>query len=129
MCQCLISYNHFEFSRQVKIRPVTNGGLEGQVPPPSFWQISQPYLNQVRGHIIPIQYYVPLWIFRPYDGPFFMILLIAEKMRLCNCSFFFLPFLQCSTASRRGLLNNECYSFFNALAFLVADSLFLRYII
>ena len=49
-----------------KTGPSQAGGPGGHVPP-TFWQISEPYLNQ-GGYIIPTQY-VPPWIFRPCDGP------------------------------------------------------------
>ena len=36
--------------------------------PPHFWA-DQLALSQPGGHIIPIQYYVPPWIFRSCDRP------------------------------------------------------------
>ena len=42
-------------------------GAKGYVPP-SFWQISRPYINQ-ESRLCSAHYCMPPWIFRPSDGP------------------------------------------------------------
>jgi hypothetical protein len=45
-----------------------NQGCKGCMCPPSFWQISWPYINQ-ESRLCSAHYFVPPRIFRPSDGP------------------------------------------------------------
>ena len=134
MCQCLISYNRFEFSRQPfgawgEKQACHKRGPGGMPPPPVFAGYFNPISTRWESILYPSNTTCPSG-FSDLTTAFSLwnrALIDCWKDETvytvqCNCCFFFFSFLHC-------LLNNECYSFFNTLAFLATDSLFLRYII